>query len=347
MEDRKKITQLLDQIPRPGFLVCGDQIQYVNHAAAAMMLGPGQVFSDLHRIDPEDLNDPQNTQLCLTLTLNGCCHSAVVARMEDCDLVLLDTPGEQEEFRAMALASMELRTPLMQAITAAQQMDCAKDAPAAKMNQSLMQMLRLVSNMADISRYTTSSRMELRDVDAFLLELFEKAQALTGSRAHITFEGLKKPVFSHIDPEQLERAVWNILSNSLKFLPEEGIITAKLTQKGTMLRLTITDNGSGIPESVRTDLFSRYLRQPGIEDSRFGFGLGLAIVRTAAANHGGTVLIGSRKETGTNVTLTLAIRQSEEPILRSPLFRPDYTGGWDHGLVELSDCLDAGLYSKI
>ena len=347
MEDLKNIIQLLEQIPQPGFLVCDDRITTVNQAAEAMMLAPGQIFSALHSMDPEDYKDPQNIQFCLTLTISGQNHSAVVSRMEALDLVLLDEPGAQEEFRSMALASMELRTPLMQAITAARQMDPARDDAAARINQSLMQMLRLVSNMSDIGRYAASARMGLRDVDAFLLELFEKAQTLTGSRATVTYEGMKQPVFSRIDPEQLERAVWNILSNSLKFLPENGIITAKLTRKGDILRLTVTDNGSGIPESIRSGLFSRYLRQPGIEDSRFGFGLGLAIVRTAAASHGGTVLIGSGRDGGTTVTMTLPIRQNDGTELRSPVFRPDYTGGWDHGLVELADCLGPDQYSKL
>lgn len=347
MEDHKNTTQLLDQIPQPGFLVCDDQIISVNHAAAAMMLVPGQSFSALHDMDPEDYNDPGSSQFCLTLTIHGRCHGAVVIRMETHDLVLLDMPGELEEFRSMALASMELRVPLMQAITATRQMDPVQDRATAKINQSLLQMLRLVGNMSDISRYSTSSRMELRDVDAFFLELLEKAQALTGSRACITYDGLKQPLFSRIDPEQLERAIWNILSNSLKFLPPDGRIAVRLTRKGNTLRLTIADNGSGIPENIRSTLFSRYLRQPGIEDSRFGFGLGLSIVRTVAANHSGTVLIGSSKDGGTVVTMTLPIRQDDRNLLRSPLLRPDYTGGWDHGLVELADCLGPDLYFKL
>ena len=45
--------------------------------------------------------------------------------------------------------------------------------------------------------------------------------------------------------------------------------------------------------------------------------------------------------------MTLAIRQDDSNSLRSPLFRPDYTGGWDHGLVELADCLGPDLYFKL
>jgi two-component system CheB/CheR fusion protein len=235
---------------------------------------------------------------------------------------------------------MQLRQPLLQAIA------CAQKQPSdEKLNQSLMQMLRLVSNMSDISRYSASCRLETRDADAFLLELFEKAQTFIGKKVTLTFEGLKQPVFTLMDPEQLERAVWNILSNSLKFLPADGIIRARLTRKGSRLYLTVEDNAA--VQITPSELFNRYLRQPGIEDGRYGLGLGLAIVRAAAANHGGTLLISTGKETGMKVTLTVALRQDTGTTLRSPLLCPDYTGGWDHALVELSDCLDAKWYEKL
>lgn len=348
MEEQKNIYNLLDQIPQPGFLVKDDHILKANQAAKALMLAPGLSFSPLLNGDSEEYTAFEEGQLCMTLTAGTHRHNAVISRMGDMDLVLLDSPEEPEEFRSMALVSMELRSPLMQAISNAQRLTADSDDPAAaKMNQSLMQMLRLVSNMADISRYTASSRMEVRDVDAFLLELFEKARTLTEGKAALSFEGLRQPVFSLIDPEQLERAVWNILSNCVKFLPQGGSIQAKLTRQGHMLRLTVEDSGSGIAETIRSTLFRRYLRQPGIEDNRYGLGLGLAIVRTAAANHGGTVLISSGRDGGTKITMTLAIRQDSENCLRSPLFRPDYTGGWDHGLVELADCISPDFYSEL
>lgn len=342
--EEKKIYDLLDQIPQPGFLVKDDQITNANQAARALLLVAGQAFSPLLSTGSREYADFQEGQLCLTLSHSGHSHSAVISRLEDMDLVLLEDGGISEEFRSMALVSMELRQPLMKAILNAQQL---KDPNAAKMNQSLMQMLRIISNMADISRYIASSRMETRDVDAFLLELFEKAGAMMGNRIQISYEGLNQPLFSQIDPEQLERAVWNILSNCVKFMPQSGHVQAKLTHMGNMLQLQIQDDGSGIAETVRSNLFHRYLRQPGIEDSRYGLGLGLAIVRTAAANHGGTVLISSGKEGGTKITMTLAIRQDHDNLLRSPILRPDYAGGWDHGLVELSDCLSAEFYSEL
>lgn len=342
MEEQRKIYDLLDQIPQPGFLVRENRISKVNQAASAMLLAPGAAFSPLICSGEGDYETFSEGQLSLTLIISGQRRSAVIIRLEDADLVLLDPDGDLEEFRSMALVSMELRKPLMQAISGARQ-----QPGDPGLNQSLMQMLRLVSNMADISRYSASARMETRDVDAFLLELFEKAETLTAGKVRLTYEGLKQPIFSLIDPEQLERAVWNILSNSLKFLPQGGSIQARLTRQGKLLRLTIEDSGSGIAETVRSSLFSRYLRQPGIEDSRYGLGLGLAIVRTVAANHGGTVLISSGRDGGTKITMTLALRQDSSNQLRSPLLRPDYAGGWDHGLVELSDCLSPELYAEL
>ena len=346
MEEQRNISDFLDQFPQPGFLVKDNKVLKVNQAAAAMLITPEQSFSGLIHAGNEDYSAFREGQICLTLVIGGQQHNAVVTRMETWDLVVLDQQEDLEEFRSMALVSMEMRQPLMQAISSAKQLESQNPA-AAKMNQSLMQMLRLVSNMADISRYTLSSRMETRDVDALLLELFEKAQTLTTGKISLSFEGLKQPVFSLVDPEQLERSVWNILSNCIKFMPQGGTVTAKLTRQGRMLRLTVEDSGSGIADAVRGNLFRRYQRQPGIEDSRYGLGLGLAIVRTAAANHGGTVLISNTANGGTRITLTMSIRQNEDTALRSPLLRPDYTGGWDHGLVELSDCLPPEMYRAL
>ena len=105
-----------------------------------------------------------------------------------------------------------------------------------------------------------------------------------------------------------------------------------------------TDSGSGIAQSVRSSVFSRYLRQPALEDSRYGIGLGMVLIRTAAAHHGGTVLIDQPEGAGTRITMTMSIRQSKQATLRSNVLRVDYAGERDHGLIELSECLPTELY---
>ena len=70
------------------------------------------------------------------------------------------------------------------------------------------------------------------------------------------------------------------------------------------------------------------------------------MVRIAAANHGGTVLVHGN-DAGTRITMTLAIRPEPATRLRSPLMVPDYSGGWDHALVELADSLGSENYKTL
>ena len=72
----------------------------------------------------------------------------------------------------------------------------------------------------------------------------------------------------------------------------------------------------------------------------------MVLVRTAAASHGGAVLIDQPDGGGARVTMTMAIRRNTSGTLRSPVLRVDYTGEQDHALVELADCLPASLYGK-
>ena len=346
MEEQMNILEL---VPQPGFCVQNGQILQVNQAAQALMLAPGQEIAPLLKTGSEEYRQFETGQLYLVLDLGGQTRNAAVTRMADYDLFLLDSDGDVEEFRAMELVSMELRSPLMRVISNAQQLmdqlEPAQAETAARMNLGLAQLLRLVGNLSDAGRYREASWMETRDICSVLEELLEKSQALisdTGIR--LSWELPREAIPCLLDAEQLERAVWNLISNAVKFLPREGAIHVKLTRHDQRLHLSVSDSGSGIADQVRNTVFQRYLRQPGIEDSRFGLGLGMVIVRTAAINHGGTVLIEQNANAGTRVTMTLAIRQNAESRLQSPMLRPDYSGGWDHGLVELSDCLPAEKY---
>lgn len=350
MEEQRNIQALLEQVPQPGFCVRSGQIFHVNQAAKALLLAPGQEIIPLLKSGEAEYAAFQEGQLYLTLDLGAQCRNATILRNNDCDLFLLDADSEAEEFRAMGLVSMELRSPLMTVITNTRkllsQLEPEDSDTAAKLNRGLAQLLRLTGNLSDVERYRESVHMETRDICSLLEELLEKSRTLMGN-IRLTWELPREAIPCLLDAEQLERAVWNLISNAAKFLGEQGTIHVTLTRHGSRLRLTVADNGSGIAEQVRNTVFQRYLRQPGIEDSRFGLGLGMAIVRTAAVNHGGTVLIGQNEISGTRVTMTIAIRQNTDTMMHTPLFRPDYSGGWDHGLVELADCLPAELYSDL
>lgn len=352
MDERNDIMGMLDLMVTPGFCVQNKKIVKLNPAAEGLLLTTGTDISPLLRTGQREYADFQGGCLYLTLSLGGQSFGASVTRHRDLDIFVLEEADDQTEFRSMALAARELREPLTNVMVtagrlfplSAQEADPALREQAARLNRGLYQMLRILGNMSDAGQ-NRASRMEVLDLRCVMAEIFEKAAAMaahTGITLHYT--GPQEDLLGLADQEQLERAVLNILSNSIKFTPSGGTIQAALTRKGNLVSLSVADSGNGIPEGILSSLFRRYLRQPGIEDSRFGIGLGMVLIRNAAAAHGGTVLIDQPQGSGTRVTLTIRLQQSSTTELRSPVLRVDYAGERDHCLLELSESLPARLY---
>lgn len=349
METNKELYGMLDLLVRPGFCVNDHIITYTNQAAQSLLLQPGTDVRDLLLTGQEDYDAV--TEGCLYLQLNiadGC--GASVLSLDGQQVFLLDQESDDDALRAMALAAQKLRGPLAGIQAALDQLSADSDQnkeAIARLNRSMHQMLRMIGNMSDAGRTTQSAALELRDVSKIFDEIFEKAAHFV-SQAGMTLEYHKEVnhVQSLADAALLERAVWNILSNTLKFCDKGSTLWVQLSRREKMLRLSIADNGSGIAQNLRQTLFRQYLRQPGIEDSRFGLGLGMVLIRSAAAQHGGTVLIDQPEGVGSRITITLPIRQDTSGMLRSPVLRVDYAGEQEHALVELSDCLPLRAYYK-
>lgn len=348
--------EMVEHLRHPAFCVREGIIVKVNTAAAGRMIEPDTPVAGLLKTGADEYQE--FTGGCLYLTLNVCGQDLgfSVSRKHGFDLFHLEQDAENYELQAMALAARELREPLASIMITADHLfpanggehDPDTDAHIARINRGLFQMLRLISNMSDAGRYAVSGNlsMEVKNISALLDEVFSKAAALV-ERSGICLEytGISEPIYSLVNGELLERAVLNIISNALKFTPQGGSIKANLHRKGSKLYLSILDTGCGIAEATRSNLFSRYAREPGVEDGRFGIGLGFVMIRSAAQQHGGTVLVDQPQETGTRVTMTLAIRPGTGDQVRSPLLKVDYAGERDHGLLELSDVLPADLYN--
>ena len=357
MEQRVDAFGMLDLMVHPGFCVHDHKIIRVNPPAEALMITEGMDVTTILATGKEEYAAFEDG--CLYLMLEAACKKwgASVSRIGDYHVFILEQDADQSELQAMALAARELREPLANIMTTADRLfpmialdaDPFTQEQVARLNRGLFQMLRVVSNMSDAHRIESgsSSRQETVNIRELFDEIFVKAQQLvehTGLTLH--YSGLGNSLFCLADKETLERAVLNILSNAIKFTPKGGTIEATVSRHGNQLRLCVLDSGSGIAENLRNSVYSRYLRQPAIEDSRFGIGLGMVLIRSAATQHGGTVLIDHPQGKGTRVTMTMEIRQSTSPMVRSNIFTIDYAGERDHSLIELSDCLPASLYDS-
>lgn len=355
MEQQNKNTGMLELILRPAFCVQNGSIVHANHQAQSQGIVIGAPISGLLVTGAEEYAALSNGCLYLSLCLDHAQLGATVTRVDGFDIFVLEPEQIQPELQALALAARELREPLSNLMVAADRLlptlDAADEAAqkqAANINRNLHHMLRLIGNMSDGARYAEDrmSRLEYRNICALMDELFQKSASLVES-AGITlrFTGYPEPIRSMVDVEKLERAVYNLISNAVKFTPKGGCIDAKLTRREGTAYLTVADNGSGISQEQLRSLYFRYLRPSCVEDSRYGIGLGMVMVQAAAKAHNGTVLIEQPPEGGTKVTLTMAIRPQKDGNFRSPAgLKVDYAGERDHGLIELSDLLPASSF---
>lgn len=346
MEVKKEENGFLDLLTQPGFCVKENRITAVNQAAQCLLVNAGTDVRELLHTGAEEYAAFQGGCLYLTLELAAGVCGASVIRLEDQDVFILDHNAD-DALRALSLAASVLREPLSGMMLSAKNLsadDPAQMDALAQLNRSLHQMLRLLGNMSDAGSESTA-QMTLRDIPAVISEIFDRAESSVSRTGHsLCFINEVGSVQGLMDEERMERAILNILSNAIKFSPEGSPISARLTRHGRMLTLRIRDSGSGIAQEIRQDLFHRYLRHPGIEESRQGLGLGMVMVHNAASRHGGTVLIDQPDGIGTRISITLAIRQDGPGTLRSPVLRVDYSGSRDHALVELSECLPLDQY---
>ena len=349
MEQNKQ--NLLEMIDRPAFLVRDGVISDCNQMAKNRQICVGMEVSQLLPDNQNPYWDYSGGILYLTLQLDWIRCGATVIRQDDGDIFLMDRDADQAQLQTLALAAQQLRVPLSDVMTLA---DClfpqlteeSQQETSSQMRRALFRLMRVITNMADAERYTglDAPSFENTELCGFFHEIVEKANAsLSNAGVSLHYTCPEMPIFTMIDRERMERAVYNLLSNAVKFSEPDGCVEITLTRSKKLACLTVENQGDGIAAHVAGSLFHRYMREPAIEDSRFGLGLGMTLVRAAAAAHGGTVLL--ENTCGARVAMTMAITKETPGSLRSPRLRiGDYAGGRDLGLLEFSDSLPASSY---
>ena len=118
------------------------------------------------------------------------------------------------------------------------------------------------------------------------------------------------PVWAELDARRIDEALTNLLANARKFSPQGGQITVTLQTTEHEARISVTDEGIGLPTEQRTELFQPYFRGTNAPARSFaGLGLGLYVARMIVEHHGGRIWAESQGEgagSSFHVTLPLA-----------------------------------------
>ncbi len=166
-------------------------------------------------------------------------------------------------------------------------------------------MKRLLASMQNLARDTV--RIEPVGLDEVVAEVRETLQPLaTDRQAEIVTPGPLPMVLA--DRSQLVQLLQNLISNAIKFGPRRaGRVTVVAARSSNAWRITVSDEGPGIPLEHRERIFEPFRRLRG---SRWqpGTGLGLAICKRVAENHGGSLVVQSHDGAGASFVVTLPDR---------------------------------------
>jgi PAS domain S-box-containing protein len=234
----------------------------------------------------------------------------------------------KDEF--LAVVSHELRTPLNAMLGWTRmlrtgELDDATSARALEIvDRNTRLQVQLIDDLLDVSSVISGKfRLSLGDVD--LPRVVEAA--LDAARPAATAKAIRlgiavDPGASTVvgDAERLQQVVWNLLSNAIKFTPNGGLVDVSLRRAGDAVEIAVADSGVGIPDEFLPHAFERFSQaESGTTRAYGGLGLGLAIVRSIAELHGGSVRAESDGPgLGSTFTVTLPARGEHDLAADDP-----------------------------
>jgi len=160
----------------------------------------------------------------------------------------------------------------------------------------------LIGDMLDFSK-DQKLNFETFDIAAFLhgiTDNFKKAKNIDEKKARIKFKYDRGDYEIEADREKLRRVFDNLINNACDALKEKGQIEISLSEKNGNVIAQVKDNGAGIPESQRDEIF-----EPFVTNKKNGTGLGLSIVQRIISSHKGKIFVDSREGEGTEFTIEL------------------------------------------
>jgi signal transduction histidine kinase/CheY-like chemotaxis protein len=208
--------------------------------------------------------------------------------------------ANRQKDQFLAMLAHELRNPLAPITTAAQLLKMGTlDAKAIRNASEIIarqaeHMTDLVNDLLDVSRVTrglvTLDKEEL-DVNAVVTGALEQVRPLIESRRHsLTMQLSGEPVHVLGDRTRLVQVLSNILNNAAKYTPTGGQIVLRVTAPDDEVVVTVSDNGVGIEPDVLPYIFELFTQAERTPDrSQGGLGIGLALVKSLVALHGGSV----------------------------------------------------------
>jgi two-component system sensor histidine kinase GlrK len=230
---------------------------------------------------------------------------------------------EQEKNRFLRHISHELKTPLTAIREGAEllneevvgTLNAQQLEISAILRDNTLQLQKLIENLLDFN--IASSRASQLKVESVALDeviesvladhkvaMLARQLALDVSLQPLTLEG---------DRAKLQTLIDNLVSNAIKFSPEEGRLRVRLQRQGEQALVEVADAGPGIPQEERRRIFDVFYQGASSANGHVrGTGLGLSIAREYAQAHGGYIEVIDSEDQGACLRVVLPLRLPEK-----------------------------------
>jgi PAS domain S-box-containing protein len=236
----------------------------------------------------------------------------------------------RERDELLAYIAHDLKNPLTALLGATQLLQRRLRTPAAldverlqrglgTIEQTAARLAAQLNELQDVASLQAGQPLELQWHSIDLVALVERVVSIrqAATEQHkIRLETSLTELPCICDPFRIERVVSNLLGNAVKYSPQGGEISVRITREmddaGEGVIIGVDDQGMGVPASDLPHIFERFYRGQNV-DGQSGTGLGLASAQAIIQQHGGEVSIASELGVGTVVTVRLPLRPAGTP----------------------------------
>jgi len=219
--------------------------------------------------------------------------------------------------RLLADVSHELRSPMTRLQIALALANKFNEQPQelsrhlARCELEVTRLDEMISDVLSLSRLENSHQLltyENVNLTELIIGVVEDEQYTANEKSITITTDLTNECYTLIDSQLMCSAVSNVVSNAIKYSPEQSTVSVSLVKKSSEITITISDSGSGVPNADLVHLFKPFYRVSQARDrATGGTGLGLAITQQAIVAHKGTVTAQNNDGVGLTITIVLPL----------------------------------------